>query len=42
LERLRYENEWLRDENAQLKKVKALVEARKAHLREIGQKPSKN
>ena len=42
LERLRYENECLRAENALLKKVKALVEAREAHLREIGQKPSKN
>ena len=42
LERLRYENECLRAENALLKKVKALVEAREAHLREIGRKPSKN
>ena len=42
LERLRYENECLRAENALLKKVKALVEAREARLREIGQKPSKN
>lgn len=42
LERLRYENECLRAENALLKKVKALVEAKEARLKEIGQKPSKN
>ena len=42
LERLRYENECLRAENALLKKVKALVEAREARLKEIGQKPSMN
>ena len=42
LERLRYENECLRTENALLKKVRALVEERNAHLRETGQKPSKN
>ena len=42
LERLRYENECLRAENALLKKVKALVEAREARLREIGRKPSKD
>lgn len=42
LERLRYENEYLRTENALLKKVRALVAERNAHLREIGQKPSKN
>ena len=42
LERLRYENECLRAENALLKKVRALVEAREARLREIGRKPSKN
>ena len=42
LERLRYENECLRAENALIKKVKALVEAREARLREIGRKPSKN
>lgn len=42
LERLRYENECLRAENALLKKVKALVEARDARLKEIGRKPSKN
>ena len=42
LERLRYENECLRAENALLKKVTALVEAREARLKEIGRKPSKN
>ena len=42
LERWREENEYLRTENALLKKVKALVEEREARLREIGQKPSKN
>ena len=42
LERLRYENECLRAENALLKKVKALVEARDARLKEIGRKPSRN
>ena len=42
LERLREEVEYLRTENALLKKVKALVEQREARLREIGQKPSKN
>ena len=42
MERLRYENECLRAENALLKKVKALVEARDARLKEIGRKPSKN
>ena len=42
LERLRYENECLRAENALLKKVKALVEAREARLKEIGRKPAKN
>ena len=42
LERLREEVEYLRTENALLKKVKALVEEREARLREIGQKPSKN
>ena len=42
LERLRMRNEWLEAENALLKKVKALVEAREARQREIGQKPSKN
>lgn len=42
LERLKYENECLRAENALLKKVRALVEEREARLREIGRKPSKN
>ena len=42
LERLREEVDYLRTENALLKKVKALVEQREARLREIGQKPSKN
>ena len=42
LERLRYENECVRAENALLKIVKALVEEREARLREIGRKPSKN
>ena len=42
LEQLRLRNEWLEAENALLKKVKALVEAREARQREIGQKPSKN
>ena len=42
LERLREEVEYLRTENALLKKVKALVEQREARLHEIGQKPSKN
>lgn len=42
LERLRYENECLKAENALLKKVKALVEARDARLKGIGRKPSKN
>ena len=42
LEQLRRRNEWLEAENALLKKVKALVEAREARQREIGQKPSKN
>ena len=42
LERLREEVEYLRTENALLKKVKALVEEREARLREIGRKPSKN
>ena len=42
LERLREEVEYLRTENALLKKVKALVEEREARLHEIGQKPSKN
>ena len=42
LERLRKEVQELRTENALLKKVRALVEERNAHLRAIGQKPSKN
>ncbi len=42
LEKLQYENARLRAENDLLKKVKALVEARDARLREIGRKPSKN
>ncbi|MBQ5688330.1 MAG: hypothetical protein IIV21_00055 [Bacteroidales bacterium] len=42
LEHLREEVEYLRMENALLKKVKALVEEREARWREIGQKPSKN
>lgn len=42
LEKLKYENARLRAENDLLKKVKALVEARDARLREIGRKPSKN
>ncbi len=42
LERLKYENEILRIENALLKKVKALVEEREARLYAIGHKPSKD
>jgi len=42
LERLKKENEDLRLEVALLKKVRALVEERKARLREIGHGPSKN
>ena len=42
LEKLQYENARLRAENDLFKKVKALVEAREARLREIGRKPSKN
>ncbi len=42
LEELRARNEYLEAENALLKKVKALVEARDARLRETGQKPSTN
>ena len=42
LERLRYENEYLRAEVALLKKVKALVEEREKRLRETGRKPSKH
>ena len=40
LEKLRKRNEYLEAENALLKKVKALVEAREARLHEIGRKPS--
>ncbi len=39
---LRARVEYLEAENALLKKVKALVEARDAHLKGIGQKPSTN
>ena len=42
LERLRYENEYLRAEVALLKKVKALVEEMEKRLRETGRKPSKH
>ena len=42
LERLRYENEYLRAEVALQKKVKALVEEREKRLHEIGRKPSKH
>ena len=42
LERLRYENEYLKAENALLKKVKALVEEEEKRQREAGRKPSKN
>jgi cell division protein FtsB len=42
LEELRARVEYLEAENALLKKVKALVEARDAHLKGIGQKPSTN
>jgi len=41
-QRLKRELEELRVENALLKKVKALVAARDARLREIGREPSKN
>ena len=41
LERLRYENEYLRAENALLKS-KGLSRRKRARLREIGRKPSKN
>ena len=40
LEKLRERVEYLEAENALLKKVRALVEAREARLRETGQKPS--
>ena len=42
LERLRYENEYLRAEVALLKKVKALMEEKEKRLRETGRKPSKH
>ena len=42
LERLRYENEYLRAENALLKKVRALMDEREKRLHEIGRKPSKH
>ncbi len=42
LEKLQREVARLRAENDLLKKVKSLVEARDARLREIGRKPSKN
>ena len=42
LERLRYENEYLRAEVALLKKGRALVEEREKRLHEIGRKPSKH
>ena len=42
LERLRYENEYLRAEIALLIKVRALVEEREKRLHEIGRKPSKH
>ena len=42
LERLRYENEYLRAEVALLKKVRALMEEREKRLHDIGRKPSKH
>ena len=42
LELLQLRVKELEAENALLKKVKALVEARDTRLREIGRKPSKN
>ena len=42
LELLQLRVKELEAENALLKKVKALVEAKEAHLKEIGRKPSKN
>ena len=42
LERLRYENEYLRAEVALLKKVRALMDEREKRLHEIGRKPSKH
>ena len=42
LERLHYENEYLRAEVALLKKVRALMKEKETQLREIGHKPSKH
>ena len=42
LERLRYENEYLRAEVALLKKVRALMEAKERRQHENGRKPSKH
>ena len=42
VEKLRERLEYLEAENALLKKVRALVEAREARLKEIGQEPSTN
>ena len=42
LEELKIRNEYLEAENALLKKVKALVEARDARLKGTGRKPSSN
>jgi transposase-like protein len=42
LERLRYENEYLRAEVALLKKVRALMEEKEKRLHAIGRKPSKH
>jgi cell division protein FtsB len=42
LERLQKENQELKTEIALLKKVRALVEERKARQRGIGQEPSRN
>ena len=42
LETLIARNKYLEAENALLKKVRALVEARDAHLKKTGQKPSTN
>ena len=42
LDRLRYEVEYLRAENALLKKVRALMEEREKRLHETGRKPSKH
>ena len=42
LEKLQKENQELKTEIALLKKVRALVAEREAHLKEIGRKPSKN